>query len=51
MITQFDATYWDIVPGERIVYAYRMTLDGVPLMTPTSFARWHVCMASATRVP
>jgi uncharacterized protein YndB with AHSA1/START domain len=28
MVTQFDATYWDIVPGERIVYAYSMHLDG-----------------------
>ena len=26
--TEFDATYWDIVPGERIVYAYSMHLDG-----------------------
>jgi uncharacterized protein YndB with AHSA1/START domain len=28
MITQFDATYFDIIPGERIVYAYEMRLDG-----------------------
>ncbi len=28
MVTQFDATYWDIVPGERIVYAYSMHIDG-----------------------
>ena len=28
MITAFDATYWDIVPGERIVYVYEMHLDG-----------------------
>jgi len=28
MKTEFDATYWDIVPGERIVYAYSMHLDG-----------------------
>jgi uncharacterized protein YndB with AHSA1/START domain len=28
MVTQFDATYFDIVPGERIVYAYEMHLDG-----------------------
>lgn len=27
-VTAFDATYWDIVPGERIVYAYSMHLDG-----------------------
>ena len=28
MVTQFDAIYFDIVPGERIVYAYEMLLDG-----------------------
>lgn len=28
MVTQFDATYFDIIPGERIVYAYEMHLDG-----------------------
>jgi len=27
MVTTFDAAYWDIVPGERIVYAYSMHLD------------------------
>ena len=27
MVTHFRATYWDIVPGERIVYAYSMHLD------------------------
>ena len=28
MVTQFDATYFDIVPAERIVYAYEMLMDG-----------------------
>ena len=27
MVTHFQATFWDIVPGERIVYAYSMHLD------------------------
>jgi len=27
-VTEFDATYFDIVPGERIVYVYEMRLDG-----------------------
>ncbi len=27
----FDATYWDIVPNERIVYAYEMHLNGVKI--------------------
>ncbi len=31
MVTTFRATYHDIVPDERIVYAYRMTLDGKPM--------------------
>ena len=31
MVSAFYATYHDIVPDERIVYAYRMTIDGVPL--------------------
>ena len=26
-VTEFDATYFDIVPGERIAYAYEMHLD------------------------
>lgn len=29
--TTFDATYADIVPNERIVYTYTMTLNGAPL--------------------
>ena len=28
MVTEFDATYFDIIPGERIVYTYEMHLDG-----------------------
>ena len=31
VVSAFYATYHDIVPEERIVYAYRMTLDGVPI--------------------
>ena len=29
--TTFDAVYADIVPNERIVYVYNMTLDDAPL--------------------
>ena len=29
--TTFDAVYADIVPGERIVFTYAMTLNGAPL--------------------
>ena len=28
MVTKFEARYFDIIPGERIVYAYEMHLDG-----------------------
>lgn len=28
MVTEFDATYFDIVAGERIIYGYEMRLDG-----------------------
>jgi uncharacterized protein YndB with AHSA1/START domain len=28
MVTEFDATYFDIVPDERIVYSYTMYLNG-----------------------
>jgi uncharacterized protein YndB with AHSA1/START domain len=31
MVTTFDADYVSIVPNERIVYTYGMTLDGKPL--------------------
>ncbi|THD72264.1 SRPBCC family protein, partial [Phenylobacterium sp.] len=28
MVTEFDVLYFDIIPGERIVYTYEMRLDG-----------------------
>ena len=28
LVTEFDTTYFDIIPGERIVYVYEMRLDG-----------------------
>lgn len=31
VVSAFYCTYHDIVPDRRIVYAYRMTLDGKPL--------------------
>ncbi|MBS0333011.1 MAG: SRPBCC family protein [Proteobacteria bacterium] len=33
MITTFDATFFDIVPGERIIYAYEMQIDGRKIST------------------
>jgi len=32
-ISRFDATYFDIVPDRRIVYAYEMTIDGTKIST------------------
>lgn len=29
--SRMDAVYHDIVPGKRIVYAYRMRIDGLPI--------------------
>jgi uncharacterized protein YndB with AHSA1/START domain len=31
MVTEFDATYFDIIPGARIVYVYEMRLDGTKI--------------------
>ena len=31
VVSAFHATYHDIVPDQRIVYAYRMTIDGVAM--------------------
>jgi len=30
-VSRFDASYHDIVPDRRIVYAYRMAIDGKPI--------------------
>ena len=33
MTSVFDATYFDIVPNERVVYAYEMTVNGRKIST------------------
>ena len=33
MVTEFNATFFDIVPGARIVYVYEMRLDGRKIST------------------
>ena len=30
-VSRMDAVYHDIVPGRRIVYSYRMTINGAPI--------------------
>ena len=33
MVSRFDATYYDIKDGERIVYVYEMTINGTKIST------------------
>lgn len=33
MVSRFDATYFEIKAGERIIYTYEMTIDGVKIST------------------
>jgi uncharacterized protein YndB with AHSA1/START domain len=37
----FDAYYQDIVPGERIIYAYGMKIDGVPISVSLASIEFH----------
>lgn len=49
VLTSFHAVYQDIVPNERIVYAYRMTMNDVPISA--SLATVEIAPASTgTRV-
>jgi len=41
MITRFDATYQNIVPNERIVYAYHMHLNGKPISVSLTCIELH----------
>jgi uncharacterized protein YndB with AHSA1/START domain len=41
VVSAFYCTYHDIVPNERIVYAYRMTLDGKPLSSSLATIELH----------
>lgn len=41
VVTRFDATYHDIVPDRRIVYAYRMKVDGKPISVSLAAAEFH----------
>lgn len=47
-VTQFDATYFDIVPGERIVYAYEMHLDGRKISVSLATLEFRAAGAGAT---
>jgi uncharacterized protein YndB with AHSA1/START domain len=41
VVSAFYCTYHDIVPDQRIVYAYRMTLDGKPLSSSLASIEIH----------
>jgi uncharacterized protein YndB with AHSA1/START domain len=41
VVSAFHCTYHDIVPDQRIVYAYRMTLDGKPLSSSLASIEIH----------
>ncbi|MDF7775515.1 SRPBCC family protein [Sphingomonas sp. AOB5] len=41
VVSRFDATYHDIVPDRRIVYAYRMRIDGKPISVNLACVEFH----------
>lgn len=50
MITEFDATYFDIVPGERIVYAYEMRMDGRKISVSLATFEFKAVAGGGTRL-
>lgn len=40
-VSRFDCDYHDIVPGQRIVYAYRMRIDGKPISVNLATVELH----------
>ena len=40
MVSAFDAVYLDLVPNERVIFAYKMHLDGEPISC--SLATWEL---------
>jgi uncharacterized protein YndB with AHSA1/START domain len=48
-ITQFDATFFDIVPAERIVYAYEMHLDGQKISVSLATLEFKAAAGGGTR--
>jgi uncharacterized protein YndB with AHSA1/START domain len=41
VVSRFDCTYHDIVADQRIVYAYRMQIDGKPISVNLASAEFH----------
>lgn len=50
MVTEFDATYFDIIPGERIVYAYEMRLDGRKISVSLATFEFKAVAGGGTRL-
>ena len=49
-VTEFDATYFDILPGERIVYAYEMRLDGRKISVSLAAFEFKAVAGGGTRL-
>ena len=50
MKTEFDATYFDIIPGERIVYTYEMRLDGTKISVSLATFEFKAVAGGGTRL-
>ena len=50
MVTEFDATYFDIIPGARIVYAYEMRLDGRKISVSLATFEFKAAAGGGTRL-
>lgn len=48
-VTEFDATYFDIIPGERIVYVYEMHLDGKKISVSLATLEFKTAAGGGTR--
>ena len=49
-VSQFDATYFDIVPEERIVYAYEMRLDDRKISVSLATIEFKAAPGGGTRL-
>jgi uncharacterized protein YndB with AHSA1/START domain len=50
MVTEFDATYFDIIPGARIVYTYEMRLDGRKISVSLATFEFKAVAGGGTRL-
>jgi uncharacterized protein YndB with AHSA1/START domain len=50
LVTAFDALYFDIIPGERIVYTYEMHLDGRKISVSLATFEFKAAPGGGTRL-